>query len=146
MPFRLQAANDRGAQPRDVLRFLRERAIADHRILRVGVDVEHRRVVERDADGFQLGGQRPREPLREAASPLRPSVAIGGHSVNGAFSRATRPPFLIDAHPQRQIGHEPRGFVATAPATCSGSAMFLAKRMTPPRPDSRARALSSTGI
>ncbi len=25
-------------------------------------------------------------------SPLRPSVAIGGHSVNGARSRATRPP------------------------------------------------------
>jgi len=27
-----------------------------------------------------------------AASPLLPSTAIGGHSVNGAFKRATRPP------------------------------------------------------
>ena len=47
-----------------------------------------------------------------AASPLRPSVAIGGHSVNGAFSRATRPAFLIDADPERQVRHEPRGLVA----------------------------------
>ena len=26
------------------------------------------------------------------ALPARPSVAIGGHFVNGSFSRATRPP------------------------------------------------------
>ena len=59
----------------------------------IGVDVEHRRVVERDADRPQLARQRPREPLgQRRRSPLRPSVAIGGHSVNGAFSRATRPP------------------------------------------------------
>ena len=91
--FGLQRADDRGAEARDVLGFLRQRAIADHRVLRVGVDVEDRRVVERDADGLQLGGQRAREPLGEArTSPLRPSVAIGGHSVNGAFRRATRPP------------------------------------------------------
>ena len=50
------------------------------------------RVVQRDADGPQLGGQRPGEALRQPTSPLRPRAAIGGHSVNGAFSRATRPP------------------------------------------------------
>ena len=27
-----------------------------------------------------------------ATEPARPSVAIGGHTVNGARSRATRPP------------------------------------------------------
>ena len=46
------------AEPGDVLGALGQRAIADHRVLRVGEDVEHRRVVERDADGVQLGGER----------------------------------------------------------------------------------------
>ena len=70
-------------------------AIADDGVLRVGEHVEDRRVVERDADGVELGGQRPRRsapPALVAGAPARPSVAIGGHSVNGRFSRATRPP------------------------------------------------------
>ena len=63
-----------------LLGVLGERAVADHRVLRVGVDVEHGRVVERDADGRQLGRQRAREP-RARARRLRcgrawPSAAI----------------------------------------------------------------------
>ena len=55
------------AEPRDILGRLGQRAVADDRVLRVGVDVEHGRVVERDADRLQLGRQRPREPLAPAA-------------------------------------------------------------------------------
>ena len=80
-----------------------QRAIADDRVLRVGVDVEHRRVVERDADRPQLRGQRRGEPRRQRASPLRPSAAIGGHSVNGASQPRDAPAFLIDADPERQL-------------------------------------------
>ena len=91
--FALQAADDGGAEPRDVVGLLGERAIADDRVLRIGVDVEHRRVVERDADRpAARPPARARTARPAATSPLRPSVAIGGHSVNGAFRRATRPP------------------------------------------------------
>ena len=80
------------AQPRDVVGLFGQRPIADDRVLRVRVDVQDRRVVERDADRLQLRRQARANRSASATSPLRPSVAIGGHSVNGAFRRATRPP------------------------------------------------------
>ena len=88
----LQPADDRCAERRHHLGRFGERAIADDRILRVGMDVEDGRVIERDADRLQLRRQRRGERAASAGSPLRPSMAIGGHSVNGARSRATRPP------------------------------------------------------
>ena len=81
---------------------LRQRAVADDRVLRIGVDVEHRRVVERDADGTQLGGQRCGEPPRQrrvAAAPER------GHRRPHRERRLQPrhpPALLIDAHPERQ--------------------------------------------
>ena len=45
-PGVLQRVNDGGAEPRDHVRLIRQRAIADHRVLRIGVNVQHRRVVE----------------------------------------------------------------------------------------------------
>ena len=89
--LRLQGLDDDRPEPGDVLG-RRPRPIADHGILRVGEDVEHRREVERDADGAELGGQRLANRSASVSSPLRPSVCIGGHSVNGDLSRATRPP------------------------------------------------------
>ena len=75
----LQRADDGGAEPRHLLGLLRQRAIADHRVLRVGVDVEHRRVVERDADGLQLRRQRPGkalgQPRRRRCGRASPSAA-----------------------------------------------------------------------
>ena len=92
-PCCLQRPDDRGAEPRHDLRDRRQRAIANDGIRGIGVDVEHGRVVEVDADRAQLGGERrARNASASASSPLRPSVIAGGHSVNGAFSRATRPP------------------------------------------------------
>ena len=117
----LQRPDDRRAEPGDVLGALGQRAIADHRVLRVGVDVEHRRVVERDADGLQLRGQRARESLgQRLVAAARPSVAIGGHSVNGASAaRRGRPPG------RRSPTAAARGASACdsrdSSATCSGS-------------------------
>ena len=81
------------AEPGDRVGPLGQRAIADDRILRIGVDVEHRRVVERDADRSQLARQRARKSLGQllgaARGPASPSAAT---RVNGSFRRATRPP------------------------------------------------------
>jgi hypothetical protein len=60
--------------------------------LRVGVDVEHRRVVEREPDRPSSAASAAAKRRASPSSPRRPSTAIGGHSVNGAFRRATRPP------------------------------------------------------
>ena len=103
----------------DVGRGLGQRAIADHRVLRVGVDVEHRREVERDADGAQLGGQRPGEARGERLVADAPSVAIGGHSVNGVFSRATRPPSWSTLTQSGRSRASARASTASS-ATCSG--------------------------
>src|SRR5437762_1796037 len=61
----LQAADDRGTQPGDGFRILAERAVADDRIARVGVDVEHGREIERDADGLELRGERRSKTARQ---------------------------------------------------------------------------------
>ena len=94
-------------KPRHVLGALRQRAVADDRVLRVRVDVEHRRVVERDADRLAAPPPAPRaNRSASASSPLRPSVAIGGHSVNGALQPRDAPALLIDADPERQLRRE----------------------------------------
>ncbi len=80
----------------------------------IGVDVEHRRVVERDADGLQLRRQRAREPLGQrdvaAAPERRHRRPLGERRLQPRDAAA----FLIDADPERQIRHEPRRLVATA--------------------------------
>ena len=73
----------------------------------IRVDVEHRRVVERDPDRFQLGGQRPREPLgqRDVAAPAerRHRRPLGERRLQPRDAAA----FLIDADPRRQLRHQP---------------------------------------
>ena len=109
MPFGLQRPHDRGAEPGDVLGLLRQRAIADDRVLRVGVDVEDRRVIEGDADALQLGRERSRESLRQlrvaAAAERRHRRPLGERRLEARDAAA----FLIDRDPGRQIGHEARG-------------------------------------
>ena len=41
-----------------------------------------------------------------SSSPLRPSVSIGGHTVNGDFKPRDPAALLIDADPQRQLLRE----------------------------------------
>src|SRR5687767_2734987 len=50
----LQRANDYGADSRDSVRFVRKGSVADDRVLGIRVDVEHRCVIEGDADGRKL--------------------------------------------------------------------------------------------
>ena len=111
-PFGLQRADDGAAEPRDLFGIVRQGAIADDRIPGIGVDVEHRRVVERDADRLQLRGQRPGEPLGQAdvAAPAeaRHRRPLGERRLQPRDAAA----FLIDAHPERQIRHEPGRLVA----------------------------------
>ena len=94
------------AEPGDVLRAFGQRAIADDRVLRIGVDVEHRRVVERDADGLQLRRERRANRSASVSSPLR---AERGHR-RPLGERRLQPrdaaAFLVDADPQRQLARE----------------------------------------
>ena len=52
----LQTANDRRTELRNAFSRFRQRTIADDRVLRIGVDVEDRGIVQRDAHGLQFGG------------------------------------------------------------------------------------------
>src|SRR3954468_9944022 len=79
-----------------------------------------------------------------AGLPTRPSVSIGGHSVNGRFNRATRPPSwstLTHSGSSEASACDCRD----RSATCSGASTLRAKKMTPPRSNSRASDRTSGG-
>ena len=99
----LERLDQRPPQRGDVLDALREGAVADGRVLRVGQDVEDRREIERDADREQLRGHRPGE-------------ARGERRVLGPAERDHRRParerllqpldaaaLLVDAEPERRL-------------------------------------------
>ena len=105
----LQRADDDRAEPRDVFRAIGQRAIADHRVLRVGVNVEHGRVVERDADGVELGRERRREARGEPIALGRPGAAQRDHRRplgERPLQPRDTPAFLVDADPQRDLRRE----------------------------------------
>ena len=58
--FRLENIDEDGAQTSRLRRVLRQRPITDDRVVGVGVHVEHRGVVQRDADAAQLARARAR--------------------------------------------------------------------------------------
>ena len=71
-------------------------------LLRIGVNVEDRRVVERDSHGLEFGSQGLREPLSQA---LVTTAAQCDHRRPQRERRAQprhSPTLLIDAHPQWQ--------------------------------------------
>ena len=104
------AAPARSTRPeaRDVLGLLGQRPIADDRVLRVGVDVEHRRVVERDADALQLERERPRESLRQRLVAAAPERRHRRPLRERRLQPRDPAALLIDRDPERQLGHEPR--------------------------------------
>ena len=107
---RLQRAHDHAAQSRHVLGPIGQRAIANHRVLRIGVDVENGRVVEVDADGAQLGRERGGEArgqrLVAASSQRRHRRPFGERPLQARDA----PALLIDADPERPVRGEPRHF------------------------------------
>ena len=94
---------------------------------------------------LQLRGQRAREALGQlhvaAAAERRHRRPLGERRLQPRDAAA----FLIDADPQRQVGRQPAPPRDDSSATCSGSAMLRANRITPPSPNSRASDRSSTG-
>ena len=109
--FRLHRSNNRAAQPRHIFGALGQRPIADHRVFRIRMHVEHGGEIERDANGPELGGQRTRKPLRElqVAAP-----AQGGH--RGPLREWRLQPgnpsaFLIDADPGGNVRRQLRSVV-----------------------------------
>ena len=105
-PRPLQRRDDPSAEPGDVVGPLGEGAIADDGILRVGEDVEDGRVVERDPDRLELGGEGAREALGErlvaAAAERHHRRPLGERRLEPRDPAA----LLIDAHPQRQLVRE----------------------------------------
>ena len=102
----LQRPDDRPPEPGDILGALGQRAIANHRVLRVRMDVEHRREVERNPDGLELRRQRARKPRRQRL------VAAPSQRLHRRPHRKWRlqpgdaAALLVHAHPQRQLLRE----------------------------------------
>ena len=71
---------------------LGQRPIADHRVPGVGEDVEDRGEIERDAHRAQFDRHRPGEARRQCGIAGAAERQHRRPSVNGRFSRATRPP------------------------------------------------------
>ena len=91
--FALQAEREGDRVARDLVGIAREAAIADHRVRRVRVDIGDGGEVEIDAQVGELAAERAgQRPRVSAGEPRSPSRRIGGHSVQGARRRCTRPP------------------------------------------------------
>ncbi len=97
------------AAPRraDTLGIFGQRTITDDRVLGIGVNVEHRSVVERDPDGSEFRRQGRRKPRGELY--VTASAKDRHRRPFGEWRLQSRDPpaFLIDAHPERQIRREP---------------------------------------
>ena len=105
-PGALHGGDDHRTQPGDHVRFASQRAIADDGIRGVGVDIEHRRVVERDPDGEQLGGQCRRKAPGQAVV----AAATEHHRWRPFRERRTQArdatTLLIDADPDRPVARQ----------------------------------------
>ena len=99
----LQLLDDDASEARHNLGPLAERAIANDRIFGIRVNVEDRRVIERDADRRQLGRKRRCKPLRKrriaASSEHRHRRPHGERRTQPRHAAA----FLIDADPGWQL-------------------------------------------
>jgi len=102
----LQAADDGHTKASDKVRSVRERTIANDWILRIGVNVEDRGIVERDSDGPQFR----RERGGEARGQLDASTSSQHRHRRPLGKRLSQPgnaaTFLVDAHPQWQFRRE----------------------------------------
>ncbi len=111
-----------------------ERAHADHRVARVGVDVGDRR--QREVDAQPRRGVRP-----SSANAAVVSVDVVDEAERRRARRVAAPrrveagdvaALLVDGDRRRR--REPRAARRTASATCSSSTTFWANSSTPPSP------------
>ena len=124
-PPLLQAADHGRAQPADQVGVVAERAVADDRVLRVGVHVHDGREVAADAAG--AGAPRPAPPPSGApvsSEPMRPSARSGGQTVQGSAQPRDAAALLVDRRRGAAGRARRRGRTAcssrTSSATCSG--------------------------
>ena len=132
-------------EPGDVLGAIGQRTIADRRVRRIGEDVEDRRVVERDPDRRQLGGQRAGKTRREPLVAAPPERRHRRPPRERPLQPGDPAALLVDADPERQLLASSWAWREMS-ATCSGSSTLRANSTTPPRSNSRASDLSSGGI
>ncbi len=104
----LQTANNGSAQFGGELRVIRERAITNHRIGGIGVDIQHRRVIEIDPDRSQLSGQRGSESFGKRLV----LAATERHSRRPLSKRGLQPrdatALLVHADPERPLPRQRR--------------------------------------
>ena len=107
--------------PRDLAGIAREAAIPDHRIRRVGVDVDDRSEVEIDAQVGELASERAAQGLGcRPASRARPGGASAAtRSRARAAAGRARPP---DRWPRRAARPPARGRAARPPARAAARA------------------------
>ncbi len=104
--FRLERANDNAPQAGGIFSSIRKGAIANRRAPRFRVHVEHRGVVERDAHGLQLCGQRTRKTLRQVLVSGAPQRDHRRPFGEGPLQPCDTASFLIDRDPQRHLARE----------------------------------------
>src|SRR5215203_1606772 len=102
----LQLFDDHAAELCDDLRLLAQRPIADHGVFRICVNVEHRRIVERDPDRSQLcgegAGKTPRQLLVIASAEYRHGRPLCEGRPKAGYAAA----FLVDPDPRRHLDAE----------------------------------------
>ncbi len=105
-PMLLERRDNRHTQSSHRIGALRQGTIADDRVARVGMHVEHRRKIERDAHGLQLLCQR-----RGKARGQLLIVAPAERRHRGPFGEGRPKPrdtasFLVHTDPERHLGAE----------------------------------------
>ena len=102
----LQPVDDGRPEASDALGVFTEGAVTDDGVLRIGMNVENRGVVERNAHSSELGCQSGRKTAGELNVTAPPQ-----HSHRRPFGERRLQPrdasaLLIDADPERQIGRQ----------------------------------------
>ena len=101
--FGLQCPDDHAPEPRHLVGAFAQSAIADDGIRAVGVNVEHRREIQRDADRTQLSRQGPREARRQIRITAAPKRHHRRPNGERPLQPGDAPPFLIRAEPERPL-------------------------------------------
>ena len=125
-----------------------ERAVPDHRIVRVRVHVEHRREVPAHAHRGQLLAQGAPDGLRARGVTRRPDRQHRRPHGGGRAQPLHQAPFLVDRHQQRAVARGGPRRSATRAASCPGLTMFGRNSITPPDlrgGDARAQLVARDG-
>src|SRR5918999_2898946 len=91
---------------RDSVRLIAQRSIADHRVLRIGMDVQHRRIVQRDSHWRELCRQGTRESFRQRWVITPPQYGHRRPLGEGRPQPSHTATFLVDPDPAGQLAAE----------------------------------------